>query len=50
MVLAGDIVETDAGAAVSKKPPLLVLDRVRGFLDENGLGSGEKNEVISVCE
>ncbi|MDQ3672100.1 MAG: phosphotransferase family protein [Actinomycetota bacterium] len=34
-----DIVET-AAAAVSK-PPLLVLDRVRAFLDERELGSGD---------
>ncbi|HUG64812.1 MAG TPA: phosphotransferase family protein [Gaiellaceae bacterium] len=38
----GDIVET-AGAAVdgSPKPPLLILDRVRAFLDEHGLGRGD---------
>src|SRR5918998_674543 len=36
---SGDIVET-VGAATSR-PPLLVLDRVRAFLDEHGLGSGE---------
>ena len=40
-MLAGDIVETEAEAAASKKPPLVVLDRVRGFLDEHGLGSGD---------
>jgi aminoglycoside phosphotransferase (APT) family kinase protein len=38
---ASDIVETDAAAAVLAKPPLLVLDRVRAFLDEHGLGSGD---------
>jgi aminoglycoside phosphotransferase (APT) family kinase protein len=37
---SGDIVET-AAASEPTKPPLLVLDRVRAFLDENGLGSGE---------
>jgi aminoglycoside phosphotransferase (APT) family kinase protein len=37
---SGDIVET-AAAAGPEKPPLLVLDRVRAFLDEHGLGSGE---------
>jgi aminoglycoside phosphotransferase (APT) family kinase protein len=37
---SGDIVETVAAAATSK-PPLLVLDRVRAFLDEHGLGSGD---------
>ena len=35
---AGDIVETVAGEM--PRPPLLVLDRVRAFLDEHGLGSG----------
>ena len=35
----GDIVET-AGAATARSP-LLVLDRVRAFLDEHGLGSGD---------
>lgn len=34
-----DIVETVAGAP--SKPPLLILDRVRAFLDEHGLGSGD---------
>jgi aminoglycoside phosphotransferase (APT) family kinase protein len=34
-----DIVET-VDAATSR-PPLLVLDRVRAFLDEHGLGSGD---------
>ena len=37
---SGDIVETAADAAGLTKPPLLVLDRVRAFLDEHGLGSG----------
>jgi aminoglycoside phosphotransferase (APT) family kinase protein len=35
-----DIVETEAAAEGLTKPPLLVLDRVRTFLDEHGLGSG----------
>src|SRR5918995_812493 len=35
-----DIVET-AGAGTVARPPLLVLDRVRAFLDKHGLGSGE---------
>src|ERR671915_2499350 len=39
--MPGDIVETVAAAASTEKPPLLVLDRVRAFLDENGLGSGD---------
>ena len=37
---SGDIVETAAAAEGLTKPPLLVLDRVRAFLDEHGLGSG----------
>jgi aminoglycoside phosphotransferase (APT) family kinase protein len=37
----GEIVETSADAEGLAKPPLLVLDRVRAFLDEHGLGSGE---------
>jgi aminoglycoside phosphotransferase (APT) family kinase protein len=36
-----DIVETAAAAEGLTKPPLLVLDRVRAFLDEHGLGGGE---------
>ena len=35
-----DIVETAAEAEGLAKPPLLVLDRVRAFLDERGLGAG----------
>ncbi len=38
---SGDIVETAADAEGLTKPPLLVLDRVRAFLDEHGLGSGD---------
>ena len=38
---SGDIVETSAAAEGLTKPPLLVLDRVRSFLDEHGLGSGD---------
>jgi aminoglycoside phosphotransferase (APT) family kinase protein len=37
---SGDIVETDMEAAQLERPPLLVLERVRAFLDEHGLGSG----------
>ena len=37
----GEIVETAVGVEGLAKPPLLVLDRVRHFLDEHGLGSGE---------
>jgi aminoglycoside phosphotransferase (APT) family kinase protein len=37
----GDIVDTAPAPAAASKPPLLVLDRVRAFLDEHGLGSGE---------
>ena len=38
---SGDVVETADDAAGLTKPPLLILDRVRAFLDEHGLGSGE---------
>ena len=37
---SADIVQTAADAQGSSKPPLLVLDRVRAFLDEHGLGAG----------
>ena len=40
-MLAGDIVETAADANGLSKPPLLVLDRVRAFLYEHGLGAGD---------
>ena len=36
-----DIVGSEADAQGLSKPPLIVLDRVRAFLDEHGLGSGE---------
>jgi aminoglycoside phosphotransferase (APT) family kinase protein len=36
-----DVVETAVGAAGLAKPPLLILDRIRTFLDEHGLGSGQ---------
>jgi len=35
-----DIVERAADAAGAERPPLLILDVVRGFLDEHGLGAG----------
>ena len=35
-----DVVETSADAEGLTKPPLLVLDRLRAFLDEQGLGAG----------
>jgi aminoglycoside phosphotransferase (APT) family kinase protein len=38
-MVSGDIVETASQS--EGLPPLLVLDRVRAFLDERGLGSGE---------
>lgn len=40
-MLSGDIVPTAADAVGLAKPPLLILDRVRAFLDEHGLGGGE---------
>src|SRR5579871_5258214 len=36
-----DIVETRVQASALRRPPLLVLEAVRSFLDEHGLGSGE---------
>ncbi len=36
-----DVVETSADADGLTKPPLLILDRVRDFLDEHGLGAGD---------
>ena len=36
-----DIVETLPRAEESALAPLLVLDRVREFLDANGLGTGD---------
>jgi len=35
-----DIVETSEDAARLPRPPLIVLERVRAFLDEHGLGEG----------
>ncbi len=37
---ARDIVETRAEAASLEQPPLLVLDSVRAYLDDLGLGAG----------
>ncbi len=39
MSASGDIVET-AAVSSGSRPPLLVLDRLEEFLDENGLGAG----------
>jgi aminoglycoside phosphotransferase (APT) family kinase protein len=36
-----DVVATHADAAGNDRPPLLVLEPLRAFLDEHGLGSGE---------
>ena len=41
MVTTSDIVASAADAGELSKPPLIVLDRVRAFLDEHALGSGE---------
>jgi aminoglycoside phosphotransferase (APT) family kinase protein len=38
-----DVVETTAEGAMLTRPPLLILERVRAFLDEHGLGSGPVN-------
>jgi aminoglycoside phosphotransferase (APT) family kinase protein len=40
-VTTSDIVGSGADADGLSKPPLIVLDRVRAFLDKHGLGSGE---------
>jgi aminoglycoside phosphotransferase (APT) family kinase protein len=40
-VPSGDIVGSAREAARVGRPPLIVLDAVRAFLDEHGLGSGE---------
>jgi aminoglycoside phosphotransferase (APT) family kinase protein len=37
----GDIVESAGDAGGLARPPLLVLDAVRAFLDEHGLGAGD---------
>jgi aminoglycoside phosphotransferase (APT) family kinase protein len=39
-VTTADIVETAAAASGLAKPPLIVVERVRAFLDEHRLGSG----------
>jgi aminoglycoside phosphotransferase (APT) family kinase protein len=40
-VAPDDIVETHADVAADARPPLLVLEPLRSFLDEHGLGAGE---------
>ncbi|ADB49268.1 phosphotransferase family protein [Conexibacter woesei] len=39
-VSAGDVVATHAQAAACERPPLLILDPLREFLDARGLGAG----------
>jgi aminoglycoside phosphotransferase (APT) family kinase protein len=41
MAAADDVVATHEEAARNERPPLLVLEPLRAFLDEHGLGSGE---------
>jgi aminoglycoside phosphotransferase (APT) family kinase protein len=36
-----DVVRTPAEAAANERPPLLVLEPLRAFLDQHGLGTGE---------
>src|SRR3954454_22604930 len=36
-----DIVSTHAEAAANERPPLLVIEPLRAFLDEHGLGTGD---------
>lgn len=38
---AGDVTRTRAEAAALPRPPLLILDPLREFLDQHGIGSGE---------
>jgi aminoglycoside phosphotransferase (APT) family kinase protein len=45
-----DIVETAAEAERLTRPPLLVVDRVRAFLDAHGLGSGPIRAVKRIGE
>ena len=40
MATGADIVATAAEAAQAERQPLLVLDRLEGFLDQHGLGGG----------
>ncbi len=40
-VAPDDIVERHADVSPDARPPLLVLEPLRGFLDEHGLGAGE---------
>jgi aminoglycoside phosphotransferase (APT) family kinase protein len=40
-VATADIVETASEADGLAKPPLIVVERVRAFLDEHGLGAGD---------
>ncbi|HXW58993.1 MAG TPA: phosphotransferase family protein [Solirubrobacteraceae bacterium] len=40
-VAPDDIVATHEDAAVNARPPLLVLEPLRAFMDEHGLGEGE---------
>jgi aminoglycoside phosphotransferase (APT) family kinase protein len=40
-VAPDDIVESHADVAPDARPPLLVLDALRDFLDQHGLGAGE---------
>ena len=36
-----DIVDSAAEAQANSRPPLLVLEPLRAFLDEHGIGEGE---------
>lgn len=39
--MTGDVVRTRAEAGALPQPPLLVLDALTAFLDENGIGAGD---------
>ncbi len=49
-VAPDDIVRTHAEARGNARPPLLVLDPLRRFLDEHGLGQGEQIEARPIGE
>jgi aminoglycoside phosphotransferase (APT) family kinase protein len=49
-VAPDDIVDTHEAAAANARPPLLVVAPLLRFLDEHGLGDGERIEAVPVGE
>ena len=43
----GDVVETHEEGAALDRPPLLVLEPLRAFLDEAGIGTGEQEIEVT---